>query len=221
MNTRGRFITFEGTEGSGKTLQLAFLEARLRKQDVPYLLTREPGGTAYGDSIRRILLRQDNVQREPMSELLLYLADRYQHLHEIVEPALAKGTHVISDRYHDATLAYQAYARGIGLSRVDKLAEILGLRKPDLTIILDIEVETGLQRARIRNKEESKEEWGRFEAEELAFHRKVREGYHLLAEREPQRMRLIDASGSPDEVAQRVVLPLTEIGLFSSVERIE
>ncbi len=140
-----------------------------------------------------------------MSELLLYLADRYQHLKEIVEPALHRGVYVLSDRYHDATLAYQGHARGIGFELIDRLSEALGLPRPDLTLMLEIDIELGLERAKRRDLENGTQDWGRFEAEDPRFHRKVSEGYSLLARREPDRIQILDGSGSPEEVSQRVL----------------
>jgi dTMP kinase len=200
----GKFITFEGVEGSGKTLQLGLLEAELKRLGLPHLFTLEPGGTRFGREVREVLLHTEGAPREPISELLLYLADRYQHLREVVDPALSSGIHVISDRYHDATVVYQGYAREIGLEFVQELAGVLRIRRPDLTVVLDLEPEVGLERARARNCSEQTEALGRFEAEELAFHERVRAGYRLLSEKEPERVVLLDAQGTPDEVFQKV-----------------
>ena len=201
----GKFITLEGIEGSGKTVQLHLLEEELKKQKVGFLITLQPGGTPFGKEVRQILLQREGAQREPTAELLLYLADRYQHLKEVIEPSLTQGLHVLCDRYHDATLAYQGHARGIGFAIVDQLAKILSLRIPDLTLVLDVEVEIGLMRARERNQIENSETWGRFEAEDLDFHRRVREGYQLLVQREPDRVLLVDASGTPEEVFEKLL----------------
>jgi len=206
----GIFITLEGTEGSGKSLQIERICDRLAQEGIDYLRTLEPGGTEFGREIRRVLLTSGGSLREPVAELLLYLSDRYQHLRQKIEPALDQGRVVVSDRYHDATLAYQAYARGIGFELVDGLAELLNIRKPDLTLIFDVDIETGLNRARLRNQAEQSN-MGRFEDEDLSFHRRVQEGYRLLAQREPERIRLIDASGSPGEVFQRAWHPISEL----------
>lgn len=208
----GKFVTFEGIEGSGKSLQLAFLEGELRKRGTRFVTTREPGGTDFGLEVRKILLHRDGPQREPVPELLLYLADRYQHLKERIEPALAAGCHVFSDRYHHATLAYQGHARGLGFQLIDQLAEVLALRMPDLTLVLDLDVEPALARARARNA--GSEIWGRFEDEDLDFHRRVREGYRLLSVREPWRVLLVDASGSPEEIQTEIVRIMTERGVL-------
>ncbi|MCH8016433.1 MAG: dTMP kinase, partial [Acidobacteria bacterium] len=200
----GKFITLEGIEGSGKSVQLHLLEEELKKRKVHFLITQQPGGTPFGKEVRQILLQREGAQREPTAELLLYLADRYQHLKEVIEPSLTQGLHVLCDRYHDATLAYQGHARGLGFPMVDQLAKILALRIPDLTLVLDLEVEVGLKRARERNQNENSENWGRFEAEDLYFHRRVREGYRLLVQREPNRVLLVDASGTPEEVFKKL-----------------
>lgn len=206
----GKFITLEGIEGSGKTGQLHLLEKELKKREVGFLTTQQPGGTPFGQEVRQILLQREGARREPTAELLLYLADRYQHLKEVIEPALAQGLHVLCDRYHEATLAYQGHARGIGFAMVDQLAEILALRVPDLTLVLDVEVEVGLKRARERNQRENSEAWGRFEAEDLDFHRRVREGYQLLVKRAPDRILLVDASGTSEEVFNKILGLLEE-----------
>ncbi len=206
----GKIITLEGIEGSGKTVQLHLLEEELKKRKVRFLITQQPGGTPFGKEVRQILLQREGAQREPTAELLLYLADRYQHLKEVIEPTLNQGLHVLCDRYHDATLAYQGHARDIGFAMVDQLAKILALRTPDLTLVLDVEVEIGLKRARERNQKENSETWGRFEAEDLDFHRKVREGYQLLVQREPDRVLLVDASGTPEEVFEKLLGILEE-----------
>ena len=211
----GKFITFEGIEGSGKTLQLSFLQEDFRRRGVQFVSTQQPGGTSFGQELRQILLRKDGPERKPVAELLLYLADRYQHLKEVIEPALSEGQHVICDRYHDATLAYQGYARGVSFETVDRLARVLQLRIPDLTFVFDLEVEVGLERARRRNVVERSESWGRFEAEDLDFHRRVQEGYRLISQRAPERVFLIEASGSPTQIFDSVVQILENKGVFT------
>ncbi len=204
------FITFEGVEGSGKTLQIRRAEACLLSRGVRCLLTREPGGTEFGISLRRVLLHSAGPGRAPVSELLLYLADRYQHLHEVIQPALSRGLFVLCDRYHDATRAYQGGARGIPMGIIDSLTRILGITDPDATILLDIEPGEALARARSRNESAaSAAEEGRFEAEDLNFHRNVRAAYLELARSYPHRIHVIDAAGTPDEVFARI-LPLLE-----------
>jgi len=210
----GKFITLEGIEGSGKSVQLHLLEEELKKRKVRFLITQQPGGTPFGKEVRQILLQREGAHREPTAELLLYLADRYQHLKEVIEPSLTQDLHVLCDRYHDATLAYQGHARGLGFPMVDQLAKILALRIPDLTLVLDLEVEVGLKRAKERNQKENSENWGRFEAEDLDFHRRVREGYQLLVQREPDRVLLVDASGTPEEVFKKLLGVLEERGVI-------
>jgi dTMP kinase len=199
------FITFEGIEGSGKSLQIARSQAYLQHKGVACLLTREPGGTDFGLALRKVLLDTDGCRREPWCELLLYLADRYQHLKEVIEPALRRGLVVLSDRYQDATRAYQGAARGIPQAEIERLTQLLGIVEPDRTILLDLEPEEGLSRARMRNLgSPSAAAEGRFEAEDLAFHRRVREAYLELAGRYPQRIHIIQASGSPDEIFSKI-----------------
>ena len=210
----GKFITLEGIEGSGKSVQLHLLEEELNKRKVRFLITQQPGGTPFGKEVGQILLQREGAQREPTAELLLYLADRYQHLKEVIEPSLTQGLHVLCDRYHDATLAYQGHARGLGFPMVDQLAKILALRIPDLTLVLDLEVEIGLKRARARNQKENSENWGRFEAENLDFHRRVKEGYQLLVQREPDRVLMVDASGTPEGVFKKLLGVLEERGVI-------
>ncbi len=205
------FITLEGIEGSGKSLQIRRIEAYFSGKGIPCFLTREPGGTEFGMALRKVLLRQSGVAREPISELLLYLSDRYQNLREKILPALDRGITVLSDRYHDATRAYQGVARGVSLETIDALANILGIREPDGTILLDLEPEIGLARARYRDQSSGfAVDEGRFEAEELAFHRAVREAYLDLARRWPQRIRVVEAWGTPDEIFARIAPHLEE-----------
>ena len=200
------FITFEGIEGSGKTLQIARAHTYLQDRGVDCITTREPGGTGFGLALRRVLLGTDGGRREPVCELLLYLADRVQHLKEVIQPALEKGVWVLSDRYHDATRAYQGGARGIADAEIQRLARILGIIEPDKTVLLDLEPEQGLLRARMRNKNDpSAGAEGRFEAEDLSFHKRVREAYLGLAARSHRRIHIVKATGTPDQVFSRIV----------------
>jgi dTMP kinase len=199
------FITFEGIEGSGKSLQIIRAQQYLQQKGVPCLLTREPGGTDFGVSLREVLLSIKNYRIDRWSELLLYMADRRQHLKEIIEPALEKGIVVLSDRYQDATRAYQGAARGIPGPEIERLRGLLGIIEPDKTILLDLDADEGLSRARARNLASGADAAeGRFEAESLEFHRKVRSAYLELADQAPQRIRVVRASGTPDEVAARI-----------------
>lgn len=199
------FITFEGIEGSGKSLQIARTHRYLQEKGIDSIMTREPGGTEFGVALRRVLLSTDGARMEPWCELLLYLADRYQHLKQVIEPALGRGVVVLSDRYQDATRAYQGAARGIPRSEIEKLNGILGIIEPDKTILMDLDPEEGLSRARARNQASpAAAAEGRFEKEELAFHERVREAYLDLAAQAPARIEVVSAAGAPDEVFSRI-----------------
>jgi len=200
------FITFEGIEGTGKSTQIALLKARLEAMGRRVRLTCEPGGSRIGAELRRVLLSLENRDLCPRTELFLYLADRAQHVAQVVRPALAKGEIVLCDRFADSTVAYQAYGRGLDAELLHGLNTLAvdGLW-PDLTILLDIDPEVGLTRAVSRNKAEGKTvAEGRFEAESLAFHSRVRQGYKTWAQRFPERIKLVDASGGEDEIAAAV-----------------
>jgi dTMP kinase len=214
----GCFVTFEGIEGSGKTTQISRLAGRLDGGGEPAVVTREPGGSPLGRRLRAVLLGEEVARIEPMAELLLYVADRAQHLRELVEPTLASGTHVLCDRYLDATLAYQGFARGLDLDYIRLLHQKPPLdRRPHRTILLDLDPELGLDRARRRNDELGlKDTEGRFERETVAFHRRVRDGYLSLAEAEPFRFRIVAAEGTEDEIAARVADLLSD--LFPSLD---
>lgn len=211
------FITFEGIEGSGKSLQIARAREYLtNEKGIECLVTREPGGTDFGLALRSVLLGLHGYRIEPRSELLLYLADRYQHLKEVIEPALERGLVILSDRYQDATRAYQGTARGIPGVEIEKLNRLLGIIEPDKTILLDLDPEVGLSRARSRNlASASAAKEGRFEAEGLEFHKKVREAYLELAAQAPHRIHLVPASGTPDDVSARI-FPLLDRWLASN-----
>jgi len=200
------FITFEGIEGTGKSTQIALLKARLEALGRRVHLTCEPGGSRIGAELRRVLLSLENRDLCPRAELFLYLADRAQHVAQVIRPALANGEIVLCDRFADSTVAYQAYGRGLDAELLHGLNTLAvdGLW-PDLTILLDIDPAVGLTRAVNRNKAEGKTvAEGRFEAESLAFHTSVREGYKALARRFPERIKLVDASGDVDEIAAAV-----------------
>ncbi len=191
------FITFEGIEGCGKTTQIALLTSFFERIQRPFLLTREPGGTAVGDKIRQILLSSENAGIEPMAELYLYAAARVQHIRQVILPALQAGKIVLCDRFADATFAYQGYGRGLNGAWIEKVHfSTMDNLTPDLTFLLDVPVEEGLRRAVRRMEKESNKE-DRFEREALDFHRRVREGYLVLAKREPKRIILLD--GMKDE----------------------
>ena len=201
----GKFITFEGIEGSGKSTQIALLANYLSARGIRNVLTREPGGTSIGDQVRKILLDPANRSLDPAAELLLYAASRAQHLREIILPALANGMIVLCDRFSDATLAYQGYGRGLDIEMIRSLDRIVttGMR-PDLTILFDIEAAMGIARARGRNNSLGLEAEARFENEELVFHDRVRQGYLKLVAQEPDRIRIVDASGTSEAVQEQV-----------------
>ena len=200
------FITLEGIEGSGKTTQIEATAQWLTATGYPCLTTREPGGTPIGAQIRSVLLRPDNQGLVPKAELMLYAADRAQHLETVVKPALAAGTVVVCDRYFDATLVYQGYARGLDRQMIRRLHQLAsdGLM-PDLTLLLDLDPAAGLARAwRRMEADGSHARESRFEKEQLAFHQRVRAGYLDLARREPQRVRIIDAAVDPAAVSNQI-----------------
>lgn len=196
----GAFISFEGIEGTGKSTQARLLSEALAEKGLDVLLTAEPGGTAIGQGIREMLLSVSHARMDPVTELLLYAASRRQHVAEAIEPALCEGRVVITDRFSDSTTAYQGYGRGLSLELLASLdsAATGGLR-PGLTILLDLDVKTGLRRNAEINKVD------RLELESLEFHRKVREGYLAIARAEPGRVKLIDASGDAGAVHARVL----------------
>lgn len=183
----GTFVTLEGPEGAGKTTQLKQLSKQLDVLGIDHIVTRDPGGTPLGRQIRRILLNPENPVN-PMSELLLYQADRAQHVGEVIMPALKEGKLVLCDRYTDSTMAYQGYARGIDFEIIEDLNQVAtgGLR-PELTILFDLESSEGLSRLHPGGHD-------RLEREAIEFHHKVRDGYHQLAKKEPKRWKTIDAS---------------------------
>ncbi len=196
------FITFEGGDGTGKSTQIRFLERHLIAQGKSCLTTREPGGTSLGQLLRSILLESGNRPISSSTELFLYLADRAQHVHEVIAPAIAQGKIVLSDRHTDSTVAYQGYGRGFDLQLLLSLNRIAsqGLT-PDITFLLDCPVELGLSRT-VRRRSVSATVKGddRFENEKLEFHEKVRQGFLDLARAEPARFHIIDASHSEQEV---------------------
>ncbi|MEE9566390.1 MAG: dTMP kinase [Desulfobacteria bacterium] len=200
------FITFEGIEGSGKTTQIELLIPVLQAKGYECVFTREPGATEIGNKIRAILLDAAHTTMIPLTELLLYEADRAQHVHQVIKPALAANKVVVSDRFFDATPVYQGYARGYNLDLIQQSHQmVLGGLKPDLTLILDLPVHEGLERAwqRINSQSEGLPE-DRFEKEAVAFHERVRQGYLTLANDEPNRFRLIDASRDEQAIHKEI-----------------
>jgi dTMP kinase len=190
------FITFEGGEGSGKTVQARALYGRLSKLAVPVLLTHEPGGTVLGRKLARWLKWTQGTGISPLTELLMFNASRAQLIEEVIQPSLKSGKVVICDRYADSTTAYQSYGRGLDLEMVRTINNIAtrGL-KPDLTVLLDIPAEAGLFRKRARRRD-------RFEQEDVAFHQRVREGYLKVAADEPKRWLVIDATQSKEKISE-------------------
>jgi len=199
----GLFITLEGVEGSGKTTQAAILGDWLRKDGRRVTVTHEPGGTRAGETIRAIFL-DPAVSLDVAAELLLVLADRAQHVREKLRPAIAAGEVVISDRYSDSTTAYQGYGRGFDLKLLGELNRLASdAMSPDLTIVLDLPIETGLERTRARAKGTGRGS-DRFEGERAEFHRKVRDGFRAIAAAEPARVIVIDADREVATVSKEI-----------------
>jgi len=209
---RGLFITIEGPEGAGKTTQAKRLVASLRQRhDVLY--TREPGGTPVGERIRALLLEEGHREMSPQTEMLLFAASRAQLVSEILAPALDAGRLVVSERYADASLAYQGYARGLGVEVVRRVTEVATQGVvPDLTVMLDIQPAVGLERARQAEGKEGRRGRGdRLEQEDLAFFTRVREGFLTIATEERARVRLIDGDRTPEAVHADVVRAVDEL----------
>ncbi len=199
------FISFEGLDGCGKTTQVRLLADSLTRRGIQVAVLREPGGTPVGESIRTLLLSSRNRGLLPLSELLLYYAARNQNLHRQIIPAQEEGKWVLCDRFADASAAYQGYGRGLDLSVVETLDRMVNRgRKPDLTVLIDIEPSLSLARARDRNRRTGLDE-GRFEAESPAFFHRVREGYLQIAAREPGRIRVLNGSRTVDELHQEIL----------------
>jgi len=199
----GIFITFEGIDGSGKSTQMRLLAGVLRQQGLDVLATREPGGTPLGQRLRAALLDVDE-HVDPLSELLVFAADRAQHVRTVLRPAIDAGRVVFSDRYADATVAYQGAGRGFDKKLIDEIVALAtdGL-KPDLTLLFDLSVAECV--ARTRRRHENKNTGDRLDSEDIEFHTRVREAYLRIAAAEPERVRIIDASGE-SQATQRIVL---------------
>ncbi|HOQ68767.1 MAG TPA: dTMP kinase [Anaerolineaceae bacterium] len=194
------FITLEGPDGSGKSIQVPALAEFVRQLGYDVLTTREPGGTSIGDQIREVIMSMKNKSMNPRTEILLFCAARAQIVSEVIRPQLEKGVVVISDRYADSTLAYQGYGHGLDLKVLRGILDFAtGGLTPDLTLLLDVDVETGLSR-----RQQGGGEWNRLDDYALAFHRRVRAGYLELAAAEPQRWVRIDASQAPQIVQQHM-----------------
>ncbi|HYQ47730.1 MAG TPA: dTMP kinase [Thermodesulfovibrionales bacterium] len=196
---RGIFLSFEGIEGTGKSTQSHLLADFLRRRGHTVVQTAEPGGTPISLRIRELLLSLDSRGMDHVTELLLYNAARVQHIKELIAPSLERGEIVVTDRFCDSTLAYQGYGRGIDRQVIDALdAVATGCMRPDLTLLLDIDVETGLRRNKKMNKND------RLELEDVAFHQKVRKGFHEIAAEEPERIRVISCDKSIESVHESV-----------------
>lgn len=202
----GHFITFEGIEGCGKTTQIRLLGEHLQSSGYRVISTREPGGCPIADKIRAILLDADNSAMSPLSELLLYSAARAQHVAEVIIPALEDGCVVLCDRFTDATVAYQSAGRGIEAGIIQTLNSLAcNTVNPELTVLLDCDVETGLGRARARIESVAGPREERFELESLEFHQRVRNSYLHLASQQPHRFLRIPAGGSVEEVSALII----------------
>lgn len=212
---KGLFITFEGTEGSGKTTQLHLLAKVLKEFKIPHIVTREPGGSRLSTQLRRWILNKLDYNLMPRTELLLFLADRAQHVGEVVEPALKQGKVVLCDRYSDSTLAYQGGGRGFDMKTLKILNAAASSLKPDLTLLFDLPVEVGLKRALGRGKGKD-----RMERENLRFHRAVRRVYLDTARKEKKRVLVVDARQGPEAVYQKMLEKLVDrLPIRSAVSR--
>ncbi len=193
---KGLFITFEGGDGAGKTTLIDQVFSQLQQRSLKVMKTRAPGGTKAGESIRELILHYKDVSVLPRTELLLYLADRAQHVEEVIRPALKEGYIVLCDRFNDSTVAYQGAGRGIDISTVKELCNFATNNlQPNLTLYLDLDPKLGLER--VHKLGTGKD---RIEQEKLSFHDKIRHAFHTIAEEEPERFHLVDASRPPEEV---------------------
>ena len=211
MSRRGKFITFEGLDGTGKSTQMRKLAVALREAGHKVVETREPGGTATGEKIRKVLLDSATAGLNPFAEMALMFASRAQHIAEVIEPGMAAGAIVLCDRFTDSTEAYQGSGRKLGSEPVRELHRVLcGNLQPDLTLLLDSDPHTSLSRARRRNERESKNstkdhDENRFERETRAFFGRVRDGYMVIVKRDHARVVLIDARGTPAQTHQKIL----------------
>ncbi len=203
----GRLISFEGLDGAGKTTQIELLSNWLDKRQIHYLRTREPGGTSLGVEIRQLLLHRPELEITPLAEALLFQADRAQHFARVVLPALHAGTLVITDRCLDASIAYQGYARGVGVELVEQLSLLATRgRLPDLTILLDLNpAQVHLRTDTTLDQSGLREEQSRFDLEAEAFHIRVQEGFRQLAHAHPERIKVVDASRSAQQIHQEIL----------------
>jgi dTMP kinase len=209
VGRRGKFVTFEGLDGAGKSTQLERLAGKLRADGLTVVVTREPGGTETGDKIRRLLLDTETSGLTPMAELALMFASRAQHIAEVILPGIEAGRTVLSDRFTDSSEAYQGGGRRLGSHPVLELHRVFcGDLKPDLTILMDSDVDASVERARRRNRARSGSQIsheGRFERENRTFFLRVRNAYLEIARREPERVVVVDARGTPEETHAQIL----------------
>lgn len=210
---KGRLISFEGLDGAGKTTQMRLLEQWLQARNVAFLRTLEPGGTPLGGEIRPLVLNRPDLAIVPLAEAFLFQADRAQHFARLVIPALQEGKLVITDRCYDASIAYQGYARGVGVELVEQLSMLAtqGIQ-PDLTILLDLDpaqVHSRTDTDSVQNSQ--REERTRFDVEAEAFHRRVREGFQMLALKYPARIKVVDASRTVEAIHEDIVGLVKEV----------
>ncbi len=204
---RGRLIAFEGLDGSGKTTQMDLLGRWLKLQGIPYIRTREPGGTPLGKEVRQLLLNRPDLAITPLAEAFLFQADRAQHFETLILPALANGTLVITDRCLDSSIAYQGGARGLGMEFIEQLSLFATQgHVPDLTLLLDLDPMEVHRRTDVsQDKDGIREQQNRFDKESEQFHRRLRNAFLTLAQIHPERIKVIDASQSPDQVHQEII----------------
>lgn len=204
---RGRLISFEGLDGAGKTTQLGLLEQWFRTQNISCVSTREPGGTLLGNEIRHLLLQRPELAITPLAEAFLFQADRAQHFSTLILPALAVGTHIITDRCFDSSIAYQGVARNIGAELVEQLSLVATQGYiPDLTILLDLDPAlVQIRTKRIEDHSSTHQEQTRFDKEHEEFHTRLRQAFLLLAQKHPERIKVIDATQSPQQVHQDII----------------
>ncbi|MEP3112988.1 dTMP kinase [Nisaea sp.] len=205
VTERGRFITFEGGEGAGKSTQIRLLAAALESSGRNICLTREPGGSAGAEQIRELLVTGDPQRWDAMTELLLLYAARRDHVRRLIEPKLEEGTWVLCDRFADSTMAYQGYGHGLDRNKIADLHKIvLGPLSPDLTIILDLDPQIGLARTRVTDEAQRRGPEDRFERMEVAFHQRMRDGFREIAVGEPERVVLVDAAAETSRVSETI-----------------
>ncbi|MFT7140884.1 MAG: dTMP kinase [Candidatus Azotimanducaceae bacterium] len=205
MTKRGLFITIEGVEGVGKSTNLAFIHSLLAAADIPFVTTREPGGTPLAEKIRHLLLDKNNTEMADITELMLVFAARAQHVSMLIEPALSRGEWVVCDRFTDSTYAYQGGGRNVSSDLIQSIDVVaLNQYRPDITLLLDLPIEVGLERASQRG------ELDRFERESVEFFKRVRDTFLARAKREPLRFRLIDAGQSLAEVQIAIQIAITQ-----------